>query len=86
MEEQYEREGQRRTVEGVLLVHQHKHPHVLLLQMQAGSFFKLLVPPNHQTRHNFASFLFEMRRQIVINVHSIGPEERLSLVRMKLKV
>ena len=41
MEEQYEREGQRRTVEGVLLVHQHKHPHVLLLQMQAGSFFKL---------------------------------------------
>lgn len=40
MKEKYEKEGQRRTVEGVLLVHQHNHPHVLLLQI-GNSFFKL---------------------------------------------
>eukprot|EP00286_Rhodomonas_abbreviata_P022133 CAMPEP_0181317326 /NCGR_PEP_ID=MMETSP1101-20121128/16409_1 /TAXON_ID=46948 /ORGANISM="Rhodomonas abbreviata, Strain Caron Lab Isolate" /LENGTH=205 /DNA_ID=CAMNT_0023424713 /DNA_START=21 /DNA_END=638 /DNA_ORIENTATION=+ len=40
MESLYESEGLRRTVEGVLLVHQHKHPHVLLLQI-GSSFFKL---------------------------------------------
>jgi cleavage and polyadenylation specificity factor subunit 5 len=82
MEEQHELEGQRQTVEGVLLVHQHKHPHVLLLQMQAGSFFKLLVPLFHPTI-KYLQFCFffevpEMRKQIVINVHSIGLEERLS--------
>eukprot|EP00697_Spironema_sp_BW2_P014590 gnl/Spiro4/5064_TR2525_c0_g1_i1.p1 gnl/Spiro4/5064_TR2525_c0_g1~~gnl/Spiro4/5064_TR2525_c0_g1_i1.p1 ORF type:complete len:252 (+),score=49.28 gnl/Spiro4/5064_TR2525_c0_g1_i1:146-901(+) len=36
----YEREGLRRTVEGVLLVHHHNHPHVLLLCI-GGTFFKL---------------------------------------------
>jgi cleavage and polyadenylation specificity factor subunit 5 len=40
-QEKYESEGMRRTVEGVLLVHQHNHPHVLLLQI--GTFFKLYV-------------------------------------------
>jgi cleavage and polyadenylation specificity factor subunit 5 len=32
----------RRTVEGVLVVHNHGHPHVLLLQV--GNIFKLYVP------------------------------------------
>ncbi|CAG8602716.1 12272_t:CDS:2 [Gigaspora margarita] len=32
--------GMRRTVEGVLVVHEHNHPHVLMLQI-ANSFFKL---------------------------------------------
>ncbi|KAI5476826.1 hypothetical protein MNV49_007122 [Pseudohyphozyma bogoriensis] len=32
--------GMRRTVEGLLLVHEHGHPHVLLLQV-ANAFFKL---------------------------------------------
>ncbi|KAJ3204410.1 hypothetical protein HDU83_009529 [Entophlyctis luteolus] len=32
--------GMRRTVEGVLLVHEHGHPHVLMLQV-ANAFFKL---------------------------------------------
>ena len=36
----YEREGMRTTVEGVLIVHEHGHPHVLMLQI-AGTFFKL---------------------------------------------
>ncbi|KAL6752652.1 Cleavage/polyadenylation specificity factor subunit 5 [Haematococcus lacustris] len=36
----FERDGMRRSVEGVLIVHEHNHPHVLLLQL-APSFFKL---------------------------------------------
>eukprot|EP01120_Amphizonella_sp_Union-15-10_P009557 TRINITY_DN3645_c0_g1_i5.p1 TRINITY_DN3645_c0_g1~~TRINITY_DN3645_c0_g1_i5.p1 ORF type:complete len:223 (+),score=34.96 TRINITY_DN3645_c0_g1_i5:71-739(+) len=40
MQEKYRQEGLRRTVEGVLLVHQHGHPHVLLLQI-GNTFFKL---------------------------------------------
>jgi len=40
MAEAYSREGMRRVVEGVLLVHNHGHPHVLLLQI-GNSFFKL---------------------------------------------
>ncbi|EKX42304.1 hypothetical protein GUITHDRAFT_88112 [Guillardia theta CCMP2712] len=41
MEAKYEQEGLRRTVEGVLIVHQHKHPHVLLLQVGAHQIFRL---------------------------------------------
>jgi hypothetical protein len=40
MKEKYEKEGLRRSVDGIMLVHQHKHPHVLLLQI-GNSFFKL---------------------------------------------
>lgn len=32
----------RRTVEGVLVVHDHGHPHILMLQI-ANAFFKLCV-------------------------------------------
>ena len=32
----------RRTVEGILVVHDHGHPHILMLQI-ANAFFKLLV-------------------------------------------
>lgn len=39
-EDDYEKHGMRRTVEGLLIVHEHGHPHVLLLQV-ANSFFKL---------------------------------------------
>lgn len=42
MKENYEKEGMRRSVEGILLVHQHRHPHVLLLQI-GNTFFKLYV-------------------------------------------
>lgn len=42
MQQNYEQEGMRRSVEGVMLVHQHNHPHVLLLQI-GGTFFKLYV-------------------------------------------
>ncbi|KAK9842055.1 hypothetical protein WJX81_006462 [Elliptochloris bilobata] len=40
MQQKYAREGARRSVEAVLLVHEHHHPHVLLLQV-GSSFFKL---------------------------------------------
>eukprot|EP01006_Ploeotia_vitrea_P008293 TRINITY_DN19564_c0_g1_i1.p1 TRINITY_DN19564_c0_g1~~TRINITY_DN19564_c0_g1_i1.p1 ORF type:complete len:224 (-),score=14.05 TRINITY_DN19564_c0_g1_i1:149-820(-) len=40
MKEKYQVEGMRRSVDGVLLVHLHKHPHVLLLQI-GNSCFKL---------------------------------------------
>lgn len=36
----YRREGIRRSVEAVILVHNHNHPHVLLLQL-GSAFFKL---------------------------------------------
>eukprot|EP01113_Clastostelium_recurvatum_P020595 TRINITY_DN2436_c0_g2_i1.p1 TRINITY_DN2436_c0_g2~~TRINITY_DN2436_c0_g2_i1.p1 ORF type:complete len:209 (+),score=33.51 TRINITY_DN2436_c0_g2_i1:20-646(+) len=40
MKEMYEQEGMRRSVDGILIVHRHNHPHVLLLQI-GNSFFKL---------------------------------------------
>jgi len=40
MREEYEKLGMRRSVEGVLLVHEHNLPHVLLLQI-GTTFFKL---------------------------------------------
>jgi len=40
MEQNYKKEGMRRTVEGILLVHNHGHPNVLLLQI-GNSYFKL---------------------------------------------
>ncbi|KAG9289183.1 hypothetical protein G9A89_022492 [Geosiphon pyriformis] len=40
LQNDYENSGMRRTVEGVLVVHEHNHPHVLMLQI-ANSFFKL---------------------------------------------
>lgn len=36
----YAREGLRRSVDAVLVVHEHGHPHVLVLQMGAA-FFRL---------------------------------------------
>eukprot|EP01063_Lacrimia_lanifica_P001757 TRINITY_DN1090_c0_g1_i4.p1 TRINITY_DN1090_c0_g1~~TRINITY_DN1090_c0_g1_i4.p1 ORF type:complete len:197 (+),score=88.82 TRINITY_DN1090_c0_g1_i4:66-656(+) len=39
MQAKYEKEGMRRTVEAVILVHEHNHPHVLLLQ--DGAMIKL---------------------------------------------
>lgn len=40
MRNKYEKEGTRRSVEGILLVQEHNYPHVLLLQI-GNSFFKL---------------------------------------------
>ncbi|KAJ3100031.1 hypothetical protein HDU96_010479 [Phlyctochytrium bullatum] len=40
LQNEYEKQGMRNTVEGVLVVHEHGHPHVLMLQI-ANTFFKL---------------------------------------------
>lgn len=40
--ENYEKEGMRRSVEAILVVHQHKHPLILMLQI-GGTYFKLYV-------------------------------------------
>jgi len=40
LEEHYEHYGMRRTCEGVLVCHEHNHPHILMLQI-ANAFFKL---------------------------------------------
>ncbi|GAA5850207.1 hypothetical protein JCM8547_001042 [Rhodosporidiobolus lusitaniae] len=40
LEQDYEQYGMRRTVEGLMIVHEHGHPHILLLQV-GTSFFKL---------------------------------------------
>jgi cleavage and polyadenylation specificity factor subunit 5 len=44
LEEHYEQYGMRRTCEGILVCHEHNHPHVLMLQI-ANAFFKLYVTP-----------------------------------------
>ena len=43
LEEHYEQHGMRRTCEGILVCHEHNHPHVLMLQI-ANAFFKLYAP------------------------------------------
>ncbi|KAK5456023.1 hypothetical protein LTS15_005342 [Exophiala xenobiotica] len=40
LEEHYDNYGMRRTCEGILVCHEHNHPHVLMLQI-ANAFFKL---------------------------------------------
>jgi cleavage and polyadenylation specificity factor subunit 5 len=40
LEEHYTQHGMRRTCEGILVCHEHNHPHVLMLQI-ANTFFKL---------------------------------------------
>jgi cleavage and polyadenylation specificity factor subunit 5 len=40
LEQYYEKHGMRRFCEGVLVCHEHNHPHVLMLQI-ANAFFKL---------------------------------------------
>lgn len=40
MKEQYEKEGMRTSVEGIILMHEHNHPHILLLKI-TENFFKL---------------------------------------------
>jgi cleavage and polyadenylation specificity factor subunit 5 len=42
LQEHYDKYGMRRTCEGILVCHEHNHPHVLMLQI-ANAFFKLYV-------------------------------------------
>jgi cleavage and polyadenylation specificity factor subunit 5 len=40
LQAEYDLHGMRTTVEAILVVHEHGHPHILMLQI-ANSFFKL---------------------------------------------
>ena len=62
MREDYEKSGMRRSVEGVLLVHEHSLPHVLLLQI-GSTFFKLSVS-FHQITYYIAS-LFSLQVRLI---------------------
>jgi len=53
MREEYAASGMRRSVEGVLIVHEHGLPHILLLQ-RGAAFFKL-----YDTNYKVESFLTE---------------------------
>lgn len=44
LEEHYDKHGMRRTCEGILVCHEHNHPHILMLQI-ANAFFKLYLHP-----------------------------------------
>ncbi|KAI4115418.1 MAG: hypothetical protein LQ341_007737, partial [Variospora aurantia] len=50
LEEHYEQHGMRRTCEGILVCHEHNHPHILMLQI-ANAFFKLYVIRREKTKH-----------------------------------
>ncbi|KAK5079521.1 hypothetical protein LTR70_009584 [Exophiala xenobiotica] len=59
LEEHYEKHGMRRTCEGILVCHEHNHPHVLMLQI-ANAFFKLpgdYLPAQAEELSAFASLL-----------------------------
>lgn len=53
MREEFDKMGMRRTVEGVLIVHEHRLPHVLLLQL-GTTFFKLWVANVQRFLHEWA--------------------------------
>ncbi|KAG6917413.1 hypothetical protein DXG01_002682 [Tephrocybe rancida] len=63
LQNNYEDFGMRRTVEGILVVHDHGHPHILMLQI-ANAFFKLTPEISHITSHDCllfgAAFLAQM--------------------------
>uniref|UniRef100_A0AAZ1WWP6 Cleavage and polyadenylation specificity factor subunit 5 n=1 Tax=Oreochromis aureus TaxID=47969 RepID=A0AAZ1WWP6_OREAU len=59
MREEFDKMGMRRTVEGVLIVHEHRLPHVLLLQL-GTTFFKLF---SCTGASQFASLLQILGRQ-----------------------
>ncbi|KAF2153508.1 cleavage and polyadenylation specificity factor, 25 kDa subunit [Myriangium duriaei CBS 260.36] len=61
LEEHYEQHGMRRTCEGILICHEHNHPHVLMLQI-ANTFFKLpgdYLPPEGDEIASFKARLTE---------------------------
>lgn len=53
MRDEFLKWGMRRTVEGVLIVHEHGLPHLLLLQL-GQNFFKLYVPATCVTALQFS--------------------------------
>ncbi|KAI7898633.1 Cleavage/polyadenylation specificity factor subunit 5 [Cokeromyces recurvatus] len=67
LETDFKEQGMRRSVEAVLVVHHHNHPHVLMLQI-ANSFFKL---PGHYLKPNVSE---KEGLQEILNLR-LGPED-----------
>lgn len=57
LEEHYEQFGMRRTCEGVLVCHEHNHPHVLMLQI-ANAFFKLCVTKSRRKKKAIYIYIY----------------------------
>lgn len=61
LQEHYSKHGMRRTCEGILVCHEHNHPHILMLQI-ANAFFKLpgdYLQPEHDEVEGFKTRLDE---------------------------
>ena len=77
LEEHYEEHGMRRTCEGVLVCHEHNHPHILMLQI-ANAFFKLCVTPS-----SYPTFLTIARELMRVNVPDQATTSRPMMRRSK---
>lgn len=67
LQEDFEKYGMRHSVEGVLLVHEHNLPHVLLLQL--GTFFKLPggeLHPGEEEMEGLKRLLSDVRRKFLL--------------------
>ncbi|UZJ54865.1 hypothetical protein CBS101457_004185 [Exobasidium rhododendri] len=75
LQNQYEDLGIRHTAEGVLVVHDHGHPHVLMIQI-ANAFFKLpgnYLRPAEEETSGLARRLDEQLSPIEEDPNSYGP-------------
>ncbi|SNX82045.1 probable CF25 - polyadenylation factor [Melanopsichium pennsylvanicum] len=75
LQNNYEDLGMRRTVEAVLVVHEHGHPHVLMLQI-ANAFFKLpgdYLKPGEDEVEGIKARLDERLGPVESDPNSFGP-------------
>ena len=75
LQNQYEDLGIRHTAEGVLVVHDHGHPHVLMIQI-ANAFFKLpgnYLRPAEEETSGLARRLDEQLAPVEDDPNSFGP-------------
>ncbi|SPO32324.1 probable CF25 - polyadenylation factor [Ustilago trichophora] len=75
LQNNYEDLGMRRTVEAVLVVHEHGHPHVLMLQI-ANAFFKLpgdYLKPGEDEVEGMKARLDERLGPVESDPNSFGP-------------
>ncbi|PWN53750.1 cleavage and polyadenylation specificity factor, 25 kDa subunit [Violaceomyces palustris] len=75
LQNNYEDFGMRRTVEAVLVVHEHGHPHVLMLQI-ANAFFKLpgdYLKPGEDEIEGMKARLDEKLAPVEGDPNSFGP-------------
>lgn len=75
LQNQYEDLGLRHTAEGVLVVHDHGHPHVLMIQI-ANAFFKLpgnYLRPAEEETSGLARRLDEQLAPVEDDPNSYGP-------------